>query len=303
MGIGYYPTTVEEACRLLAHDQDAMLVAGGTDLMVNKSRIKKIGDIHNKKASDSILFLNKIQEIQDITTENGMLKIGAGVTYQQMLQNEWIPEVLRMAIYQLASPAIRSVGTMAGNICNASPAGDTLPVLYIVSAVVVIASPSLSAKEGVHYRRVGIEEFIVGVRQIALHPYEMVVAIEIPMEAYHSATNVYYEKIGARLSVAIAKASFAGLATIVNDQIEEIRMAFGAVSTTIVRLQEVEKKLIGKRIGDIATLLPEVKREYEIAIRPIDDQRSTASYRKKVCIHLLEEFLMQCAGTRQCDGK
>lgn len=291
MGIVYYPTTVEEACRFLAHEGDAVLLAGGTDLMVNKTQIRKI------------LFLNQIQEIQGITMENGMLKIGAGVTYQQMLQNEWIPEVLRMAIYQLASPAIRSVGTMAGNICNASPAGDTLPALYILSAVVVIASTSISTKEGVRYRRVGIEEFIVGVRQIALHPHEMVVAIEIPTEAYEMATNVYYEKVGARLSVAITKASFAGLAKIVNDQIEEIRMAFGAVSTTIVRIKEVEKILIGKNIGDIGTLLPEVKKGYEIAIRPIDDQRSTANYRKKVCFNLLEDFLMQCAGTQQYDGK
>lgn len=277
MVTGYYPKTISEACMLRRDLTDTMLVAGGSDIMVVK-----------KKAANPI-FINGIEELQGVKLEDGVLTIGAGVAYVDLLANGLIPNVLKKAIRNIASPAIRSVGTMGGNICNASPAGDTIPVLYALSAIVVKGKVT---KEGeLQKTRLPIEEFIQGIRKIALQDDELVLAIEIPTASYEGMTKIMYEKVGARKSEAISKLSFVGLMKVEDEIITDVRIAFGAVSVTAVRRNELEQQLIGRNIADLASLREGIVASYADYICPIDDQRSTANYRKTVSINLLNAFL------------
>ena len=282
MVTGHYPKSLKEALALLEEHPGALLISGGTDVMVVR------------KEAEHVIFLNQIEELKQMeegeesASGKSILRIGAGVAYVHMLDHPLIPKVLKQAISGIASPAIRNIGTMAGNICNASPAGDTLPVLYALDAKVVIQGNEAGK---MYTREVPIEAFIQGIRKIALKPTELVSAIEIPIEAYEKMNRCAYEKVGARKSEAISKLSFIGLAEVEEDIVKAIKIAFGSVSITVVRRRELEEQMIGKKVAALKTEKEEILREYAEFITPIDDQRSTAAYRKSVCMNLLRDFL------------
>ena len=276
MVTGYYPTTLHEAADFLEAHPDALLISGGTDVMVVK------------KVAESEIFLNRIEEIKQVEQTEEVLRIGAGMTYRELLASSLVPEVLKEAIRGIASPAIRNLGTMAGNICNASPAGDTLPVLYALDAKLVLVH-SESGK--LHFRKVAIEDFIKGIRKIDLNLGEMVSAIEIPRQSYDNLQTTLYQKVGARQSEAISKLSFVGLGKIKEGQVMDVRIAFGSVGVTSIRKRALEKCLIGKSFDEIKAEKKAIIEAYSTYINPIDDQRSTAVYRKKVCLNLLGAFI------------
>lgn len=288
MVTGYYPTTLNEAVDFLEAHPDALLISGGTDVMVVK------------KVAESEIFLNRIEEIKQVEQTEDTLRIGAGMTYRELLASSLVPEVLKEAIRGIASPAIRNLGTMAGNICNASPAGDTLPVLYALDAKLVLVH-SKSGK--MHFRKVAIEDFIKGIRKIDLNPGEMVSAIEIPRQGYDNLQITLYQKVGARQSEAISKLSFVGLGKIKEGQVIDVRIAFGSVGVTSIRKRELEKSLIGKSINEVKAEKKAIVEAYSTYINPIDDQRSTAVYRKKVCLNLLDAFIEDLCETEASKHK
>lgn len=274
---GYYPTSLSETLELLKTKSNHMLVSGGTDIMVVR------------KSAQNMIFINKVPELKEIKASVETISIGSGCVYADLLHDERIPEILRTAMSQIAAPAIRSAGTIGGNICNASPAGDTLPVLYALSAVIVKAS--MKEDGTIAYAKVPIAEFILGIRKIALQPEEIVVSIEIDKAAYTKATKTYYQKVGARNAQAISKLSFVGLMKVENEKIADIRISFGSIGITVLRKMELEKEITGLTIQELAEKKNEIIAAYAAYIKPIDDQRSTAEYRKKVCLNLLADFL------------
>lgn len=274
---GYYPTSLPETLELLITKNNHMLVSGGTDIMVVR------------KSAPNMIFINKVPELKEIKVSKDTISIGAGCVYADLLHDDRIPEILRTAMSQIAAPAIRSAGTIGGNICNASPAGDTLPVLYALSAVIVKAS--MKEDGTIAYDRMPIEEFILGIRKIALAPEELVVSIEIEKAAYTNTSKTYYQKVGARNAQAISKLSFAGLLKVENEKITDIRIAFGSIGITVLRKAELEQEIIGLTIKEFTEKKNEIVAAYATYIKPIDDQRSTAEYRKKVCLNLLADFV------------
>lgn len=277
MVTGFYPKTVKEALALKKKYPNALLVAGGSDVMTGK------------KKAERVIFLNQIQKIKSVVLEDTILRIGAGNTYHELLKKPEVPELLKKTIRNIASPAVRNVGTMTGNICNASPAGDTLPVLYALDAKVVKAS--MDETGYVKEEKVPIESFILGIRKVDLKPEEMVVAVELEKENFESMTRVYYQKVGARQAEAISKLSFAALLKTDQDVITDIRIAFGSVGITVVRKKELEERIKGLSVAQLLEKKEEIVKWYEEILHPIDDQRSTAAYRKKVCLNLLDDFL------------
>jgi CO/xanthine dehydrogenase FAD-binding subunit len=268
--VSYYPKTLLEALHLKGEYINVKPYAGGSDLMV----------LNNEGIS--YLFLNQLSELKEIKEEEESIFIGAGLTYSELLESSIVPTILKEAISGIAAPAIRNVGTMGGNICNASPAGDTLPVLYALGASVKLLSESNKP------RILPIDTFILGIRKTALTDNELLEGIIIPKKNF---SNVYYKKVGARNAQAISKISFVGLCNIEEGKVEEIRIAFGSVGVTVVRDKEFEKKWIGKKVSELITNVSLVLKDYDSIIKPIDDQRSTAFYRKKVCMNLLEDFI------------
>lgn len=267
----FYPKTLEEALAAKAEDPSLVPYAGGTDWMVNR------------REDTPLLFLNYIPALREIRRDENGLAIGACCTYTDLLESGAIPSILGQAAVEVASPAIRNLGTLGGNICNASPAGDTLPPLYVLDARVRLASARGK-------RELPLASFIQGVRKTALAPDEILESIIIPQAEY---TRSYYKKVGARSAVAISKASFAGLMSVQGGRIAAIPMAFGSVAITVVRRPEIESSLTGKTVKELSKLKDELAAEYGPYILPIDDQRSTASYRRQICLSLLKDFLSQ----------
>ena len=278
MVTAYMPASVTEALAIKKKERErALLVAGGADIMPAG------------QTAPVMIYLQGLHDLSNVTKSGAVLRIGAGCTYTQLIHDERVPQVLRDAMHSIAAPAIRNAGTLAGNICRASPAGDTLPVLYVLEAAVVaghLTDAGVMAK-----RRIDIDDFIQGNRRTALAPDEIVLAVEIPCRSYENMTKMQSCKIGGRKAQAIAKLSFAGICRVEENVLCEIRLAFGAVGLTVVRSRELEAKMRGLTLAELAAKKNEILKEYAALLQPIDDQRSTAAYRRQVCLNLLEDFL------------
>lgn len=272
---GYLPKTINAALQIL-NSENVIVYAGGTDLMVRYKNETSL----LPKFDKNILYIGQIDELKEVYENNEEIVIGAGCTLASLLRNEHVPEILKKSIRGVASPAIRNVGTIGGNICNASPAGDTLPVLYSLNSRCNVISEGLE-------RTINIEDFIYGPRRTALKKNEILKSITISKENFNI---VHYEKVGARKASAISKLSFAGLCNVENGRVQDLRMSFGAVGATVIRLKEAETIIIGKEINTLDKFIKEAIEIYDKNINPIDDQRSTAQYRKMVVMNLIKYF-------------
>ncbi len=263
-------------------------LAGGTDLMVRRRNWS--GTL--PKFEFPLLYLGNIDELKTIQLIDGSLSIGSAVTLTSLLEDTAIPDCLKKAVREMASPAIRNAGTLGGNICNASPAADTLPPLYAMGASVILQSPT-------DRRELPIIEFITGPGQTVLQDDELLVEVKIPLIEF----NInYYKKVGTRKADALSKLSFTGLAAVANGIIEDVRIALGAVAPRVVRNIEAEKILIGKQGTEIPDLIGRIKEIYNSDIQPIDDQRSNAAYRRMVSLRLIEDFVLSLKETLSLKG-
>ena len=274
------PSTLEEALKMKTDNPDAIIYAGGSDLMVAK------------KVSQEILFINQLVELKEVCEDEEFLIIGASSIYFDLIENPLIPELLKQVLKDIASPAIRNVATIGGNICNASPAGDSLPALYLFDAKII--ATSLDDNNQISERMIPIENFILGIRKIDLRPNEIVTKILLPKDKISVTTKMGYKKVGARKSQAISKLLFVAAMNIENDKVTDLRIAYGSVGITTLRRKDIESHYIGIKYNEFITKTPEIIDEYRECLHPIDDQRSTAVYRKKVCLNLLEDFLNEC---------
>jgi xanthine dehydrogenase FAD-binding subunit len=259
--------------------EDCAIIAGGTDVMVLHKSRRGVPP----KIPKPIVFIDHLFELKQVYQNQKDLHIGACCTYSELLDNPLIPIALKKAIKTIAAPAIRNRGTLGGNICNASPAGDTLPLLYVYNAKLLLRSV-------VGDRVVAINDFIQGPRRVGRFQNEILVEIILP-SVLEDGAHIVFEKVGNRNADAIAKVSFAGYIRISKERIDDIRVAFGAVGPTMVRSIDIEKKLIGKPIPLSDADITSIVSDYEKIIKPIDDQRSTAGYRKTVALNLLRYFL------------
>lgn len=273
---GYLPKDLDEALKIL-NEKDVTIYAGGTDLMVRNKNAASLLPKFNK----DLLYIGKLKELKGVKESDDSLEIGTACTLSSLLRAKGIPEVLKESIRQIASPAIRNMGTIGGNICNASPAGDTLPILYALDAKLKLVSENSS-------REVHIEDFILGPRKIILERTEILKSIIIPKLEFN---KVHYEKVGARKASAISKLSFSGLAEVKDGKVKDIRIAIGSVAPKVVRVREAEDFIKEKNLEDIKSEMEEIRNIYAKEIVPIDDQRSKAVYRKTVALRLIQYFL------------
>ncbi|HHF58534.1 MAG TPA: hypothetical protein ENL41_03820 [candidate division WOR-3 bacterium] len=274
----FMPQSLKEALRI-RKEEKAIPFAGGTDLMVKRGRLRGLAPYFEKP----VLFLHKVKELTGVKFEEGRVRIGALSTLSEILENRDIPLILKYAIAEIASPAIRNLATIGGNICNASPAGDTLPPLYVMNARVVLSSFTSE-------REMKIMDFIKGPGSTDLKEEELLKEIIIPVEFFNI---VFYRKVGTRKANSLSKVSFAGVARLDDGIIKDIRISFGAVAPTPLRAPEIEEEIIGKNKVKIIAKIPDILEKYARIIRPIDDQRSTARYRKTISLKILEYFLKE----------
>jgi len=278
----YRPKDLKEALSIRANHGSTPL-AGGTDLMVRYKSWAGTTPLF----TNSIMFVGHLTEMKYIKkvngNEGGDLIVGGAATLTMVVEHPDTPSVLKDSVLSIAAPAIRNNATLAGNICNASPAGDSICALYALDAVIV-----LEKNNG--RREVPIEEFITGPGRTVLESDELVTAIKIPLRA--SSVNDF-TKVGTRKANALSKLSFTGISDFKNGRIDSIALAFGAVGPTVVRSVELEKQLKGLSGSELKSKIPGILADYGTIIVPIDDQRSSAEYRKKVAINLLEKYLKE----------
>src|SRR6185436_12522048 len=256
------PASLRDALRMLRDEGPLVPLAGCTDLYVTLN----FGTL----SATRFLDLWRLPTLRRIALSDGMLSIGALATFTEIMQSPLVRRRLPMlaaAAREIGGVQIQNRGTIGGNVANASPAGDTLPVLAAADATVVLASTAGT-------RRVLFTDFYTGYRQSVRRPDELIVAFEIP--AVHGQQR--FRKVGTRAAQAISKVV---LAAVVGDR---PRIAFGSVAPTVLRARRTEAALAaGASIDEAqATLIAE--------IAPIDDIRSTAEYRRRVAANLLASF-------------
>ena len=274
----YRPKDLKEALSIRA-EYGATPLAGGTDLMVRYQ--SWTGTLPLFK--NSVMFVGHLKEMKYIKKEDSTLIIGGTATLTSVANHPDTPVVLKKAVLSIAAPALRNNATLTGNICNASPAGDSICALYALDAVIVIEKNGSS-------REVRVTEFITGPGRTVLAGNELVTAIKVPLKA--SSVNDF-TKVGTRRANALSKLSFTGVADYKNGRVDSIALTFGAVGPTVVRSVELEKKLMGLSGSEIKSKISAILEDYSTVIVPIDDQRSSAVYRKKVALNLLEKYLKE----------
>lgn len=260
------PRSLPEALQALADAPDATLLAGGTDLMV------EVNSGHRRV--QEVIVVNRVAELcswrHDPTV--GSLFIGAGVTYAEISQSpiaEWVP-ALAQAARTVGSPQIRHAATIGGNLGTCSPAGDGLPPLAALGAVVHLAS---AAGE----RSLSFGEYMVGPKRTARLPGEMILGVTVPV--LHGWQG--YSKVGVRNAMVIATAS---AALVADETSSSVRLALGSVGPVILRCPEAEA-LAGAQVDFAARSVSDAVVDSFAALareasRPIDDHRSSAAYRR-----------------------
>jgi xanthine dehydrogenase small subunit len=256
------PRSVRDALRMLRNDGPLTPLAGATDLYVALN----FGTLERTR------FLNLwgLDPLRRITLRNGRLRIGALATYTALLRSRLVRRhlpILASAAREVGGIQIQNRGTLGGNVANGSPAGDTLPVLAVAEAVVVLRSAD-------EERRVSFGDFYTGYRATVRRPDELIVGFEVPpLEG-----RQWFRKVGTRAAQAISKVVMAAV------RAPRPRIALGSVAPTVIRLSGVERAL-----GEGADM-DEAVRRLDDDIRPIDDLRSTGAYRRDVAANLLRRF-------------
>ncbi len=159
---------------------------------------------------NDVIFIRHLQELKNIKINENYLSIGAACSLSQIQENILMPLYFKEVILSMASPAIRNVATIGGNICNASPAGDIFPLLYALDSTLIIESLGSS-------REIEIKDFVLGPGKKDLRAEELLVEIRVPVNRFKS---FYYKKVGTRKSTTIAKASFIGLYNLEDEKIK-----------------------------------------------------------------------------------
>jgi len=270
------PTTLDEAAQALA--EGGKVLAGGTDFF------PALGD---RPAIGAIIDLSRLAEIRGISIDAEAVRIGGASTWSEIIISP-LPrcfDALKSAAREIGGIQIQNRGTIGGNLCNASPAADSVPPLLILDAEVELVS--VNSK-----RRLPLADYIVGNRKTQRRPDEILTSVIIPRRVDQASST--FLKLGTRRYLVISIAMVAALLTADEKGLaHEVRIAVGACSVTARRLHELERELIGKSIrsGISAYVTP----AHLSRLSPIDDVRATAAYRLDAALTLVRRALEECA--------
>ena len=258
------PDSLEDALSMLSEHPDAVPLAGGTDLLVHwPARL----EAH----AASYVDLGKLDELRGLTWTDEALVLGGLSTYWEVVRDERAAgelPLLREAGRQVGAVQIQTRGTWAGNIVNASPAADGVPVLMAYDATLTLASASGTVE-------ISLDEFYTGYKEMRIDPGQIITAITIPRRTYDVQ---WFDKVGSRAAQAITKVGVA-----VTGSSGDWRVVANSVAPTVTRCSAVERLLAEGGVPD----LDAVQAAVDADVSPIDDVRSTADYRGRVLARLV----------------
>lgn len=281
------PGGLEEALQLLAQLPEARVLAGGTDLLIQI----KTGEVHPQ----ALVQVLDVPELTRFDLEGG-LSIGGAVPLYRLEEDLRLAErftALHEAVRALASVQIRTMATLAGNLCNASPSADTPGPLLVLGAEAEIAG--LDGGRVVR-RRLPLGEFFTGPGRTVLRPGELLVGVRVPEPPAHSGSA--FLKLG-RVTLDMAKVSVSAYLERDGGKVRAARIAVGGAAPTPVRAREAEQALAGAAFGPAA--VERAAGKVQAAITPISDVRTTADYRRRMAGVLLGDALQ--AAWRRAGGE
>ena len=275
----FRPNTLNEAVHVLARS-GGQILAGGTDFFPS------LGD---RPVTSPVIDISAVQELKGVVYETEYIRIGGLTTWTEIGRTP-LPRCfdgLKAAAREIGGIQIQNRGTVAGNLCNASPAADSVPPLLALDAEVELVSNA-----GV--RRLPLSAFIVGNRKTLRQPGEILSQVLVPRAIEHAAST--FLKLGTRrylvISVVMVAAVIDKDAT---NRVRDARVSVGSCSAVARRLNKLEQMLIGlpaaNGLGNLATA------EHIEGLSPISDARATAAYRRDAALRLVQRALDACAGS------
>jgi CO/xanthine dehydrogenase FAD-binding subunit len=271
MGAYLRPHCLDEALTALARPH--VVLAGGTDFYP-----ARVG----RAIGEDVLDIGGIAILRGISANSAGWRLGATTTWSELIESDLPPlfDGLKQAAREVGGGQIQNAGTLAGNLCNASPAADGVPCLLALDAEIEIAGAAGS-------RRLPLGQFITGVRRTALAPGELVIAIHVPRSG--PAARSAFLKLGTRRYLVISIAMAAATVEIADGRVAAARIAVGACSPVAERLPELEAALAGAPFdGRLADL---VEAAHLAPLSPIDDVRGSAAYRSDAVVTVLRRLL------------
>ena len=273
------PSTLKEACEVLAQ-RPVQILSGGTDMFPS---------LVDRPAPEAVLDISGIGELRGVTQSESEIRIGARTTWTELARTD-LPagfDALSAASREVGSIQIQNVATIAGNLCNASPAADGVPPLLILDAEVELAS-----RTGL--RRLPITDFVLGNRRTARRADEIVSAIVVPRAS--AGGRSAFVKLGSRRYLVISIAMVAARLTIDDGRVAAAAIAVGSCSAVGQRLPGLEADLTRRAADDdLGALLRE---EHLAPLSPIDDLRGSAAYRLEAARELISRALDLCRPER-----
>ena len=274
----FAPRTLDELVALRAAHPDAPLLAGGTDLGLLFSK--------ERRAFPAVLSVARVEELGRIERRDDEIEIGAAVTYTQalpLLDAEYpgMGELIR----RIGSPQIRNLGTVGGNIGNASPIGDTPPWLIAMDATLMLRGPGGG-------REMPVEDFFLGYRSTDLRPDEVIESVRVPRLSPGRIFRIY--KVSKRYDQDISAVIGAYRLTIEDGRVSDARIAYGGMAATPSRARAAERALVGRPWDEAAVAA--AQRAIAEDFQPIDDFRASAAYRATVAANLLERLHLETLG-------
>jgi carbon-monoxide dehydrogenase medium subunit len=272
----FEPNTVDKAIALLkTYGKKASLLAGGTHLFIMMKM--------EREAPKVVININKISDLDSITQNaQGDLVIGSRTTIRAIYNHPYIRShytALAQACAAFGSTQIQIMGTIGGNICNGSPASDTIPALLAFDAVLHLKGPDGE-------RQILLKDFLLGPGKIDLHEGEILISVTLP--AVPASIKSTYIKLS-RVAADLAKISLGLVLNHQDDHITDIRIAYGAVAPTVIRIPDAEACLKGQKLS--TELLERAAKIASENVSPITDARSTAWYRRELArVLLLDGF-------------
>jgi len=269
------PRTLEEAVALLAAGE-ARILSGGTDFY------PALGD---RVVREAVVDVSALAELRGVSREADRFRIGGLTTWSEIIRTP-LPrcfDALKSAAREVGGVQIQNRGTVAGNLCNASPAADGVPPLLALDAEVELVS-----RTGV--RRIPLADFIVGSRKTQRKADELLTAVLVPRALEDAAST--FMKLGARRYLVISISMVAAVVQVRDQRVLAARIAVGSCSAVARRLRALEGELMGTSVRD--GLGGAVRPEHLAPLSPIDDVRATAEYRMDASLRLVQRALNSC---------
>jgi CO/xanthine dehydrogenase FAD-binding subunit len=270
------PSDLDDALGLMA-DGGARVIAGATDIFPSAGDRPLHGDY---------VDVSNIPTLRGVSFDSSGVRIGATTTWSDIAGTDLPPafDALKVAARDVGAAQVQNRGTIAGNLCNASPAADGAPPLLILDAEVELAS-----RRGT--RRLALDAFINGPRRTLLAPDEVMTAVLTPLPP--STMRSAFFKLGARRYLVISIVMVAVALDIVEGIVRDARIAVGACSAVAERMREAERRLIGAPAGP--GLGSSIEAKDLTRLSPIDDVRASADYRRGAALTLVRRAIDACA--------